>query len=193
MAQRAEAWISPEEYLKRERTSETRNEYFDGGIFAMAGTSKDHSRISINLGRILSSALRGTPCEAFESNIRVRVDETGLYTYPDLSVACVAEFDEEGLDTLLNPIIVIEILSPSTEDYDKGPKFAHYARLPSVREVWFVAQEQVWIERNRRIGMDQWLREWHREGEIVVEEPSLTLFLNEVYERVQLVPNPPLR
>ena len=190
MAQLAPEWISPEEYLRREALSPTRNEYHDGKIFAMAGSSKEHSRISVNLLRILANALRGTPCEAFESNIRVRIDETGLYTYPDVIVACAGEFDGE---TLLNPIILIEILSPSTEDYDTGPKFAHYRRLPSVREVWFVAQEQVWIERNRRIGPEQWLREWHREGEMTVEEPSLALRLDEVYERVRLDPNPPLR
>ena len=193
MAELAPDWISPEEYLRREALSETRNEYFDGQIFAMAGTSKEHSRIAVNLIVMLGSALRGTSCEAFESNIRVRVDETGLYTYPDVIVACDPMFDEDGLDTLLNPVIVIEILSPSTEDYDTGPKFAHYRRLPSVREVWFVAQEQVWIERNRRIGPEQWLREWHREGEMRIEEPSLTLPMAEVYERVKLDANPPLR
>ena len=164
-----------------------------GRIFAMAGTSKEHSRIAINLGSILRAGLRGTPCEAFESNMRVRVDETGLYTYPDLSVACEARFDEEGLDTLLNPLIVVEILSPSTERYDTGPKFAHYERLPSIREVWFVSQEQRWIERNRRVGPGQWLREWSTEGEMRIEEPSLTISINEVYERIQFDPNPPLR
>lgn len=151
----------------------------------MAGTSKEHSRISVNLLRILANALRGTSCESFESNIRVRVD-----AYPDVIVACKGDVDGE---TLLTPITLIEVLSPSTEDYDPGPKFAHYARLPSVREVWFVAQEQVWIERNRRIGPEQWLREWHSEAEVTVEEPSLTVRLDEVYERVRLDPNPPLR
>lgn len=193
MAQPAVEWIAPEEYLRLERLSETKNEYFDGQIFAMAGTSKEHSRIAINLGRILASALRGHACEPFDSNMRVRVEATGLYTYPDLVVACDPEFDEKGLDTLLNPIIVIEILSPSTERYDQGPKFAHYEKLPSVREVWFVSQERMWIERNRRMGPGQWLREWHTEGEMRIEEPSLVVPVAEVYERIQLDPNPPLR
>lgn len=190
IAESAAVRISPEEYLRREKASDAKHEYFDGQVFAMTGASRAHVRIRVNLTRILAAALRHRSCEPFDSDMRLRVDATGLYTYPDLTIVCDPIFDGE---TLLNPIIIIEILSSSTERYDTTTKFGHYERLPSVREVWFVSQDRMWIERNRRTGPGQWLREWFTEGEMKIDDPEMTIPVAEVYERVELDPNPPLR
>ncbi len=193
MADAAIRWISPDEYLLAEKESDQRHEYYAGQVFAMAGASVAHQRIQANLARLVGTALRGSPCEPLAGDARVRVDATGLYTYPDLAITCDAEVDSHIVDTLLNPIILVEILSPSTERYDTTTKFDHYAKIPSLREVWFVSQERRWVERNRRFGEGQWLREWHVAGTMEIEEPRMSISIDEVYERVALPENPPLR
>ena len=200
MPQSAEAWISPEEYLRRERLSPTKNEYWNGGIYpmvegptAMAGAKRAHVLVTGNLGDALRSRLRGKDCETYESEMRVRVDEAGHYTYPDLAVACEPEFEDEHEDTLLNPILIVEVLSPSTESYDRGPKFDLYESIPTVQEVFFVRQARRHIERNKRVGPRQWLRESFTEGDVPFDSLGLSIPLDEIYERVMIDPNSPLR
>ncbi len=149
--------ISREEYLANERDSTTKNEYLDGHIYAMAGASREHNIITVNISTILNLQLREKPCEVYANDMRLKVTATGLYTYPDVAVACnQPQFEDSHLDTLLNPTIIFEVLSDSTEAYDRGEKFAHYRRIESLKEYVLVAQDQIRIEHFLRHG-DQWL------------------------------------
>jgi len=180
-------WTSPEEYLERERGAETKSEYLDGEILAMAGASRAHNLIVGNLVGELRARLRGRPCEVYPSDMRVRVRETGLYTYPDVTVVCGApELQDAHQDTLLNPTLLIEVRSPSTEQDDRGWKGAHYRRLPSLLEYVLVRQDEPSIERYRRHGEREWLiTEVEGLGETVeLASVGVTLPLEEIYERV---------
>jgi Uma2 family endonuclease len=118
--------LTAEQYLSQERQSETKSEYFDGEIFAMAGASREHNQISANLIRVLGNELLEKPCSVYSSDIKVRIEKARKYTYPDLVVACQTEcFEDEHRDVLLNPVVIVEILSDSTEAYDRGRKFLH--------------------------------------------------------------------
>lgn len=150
-------YLSPEEYLAIERAAETRSEYWDGQMFAMAGASEDHVVIADNLLVLLQSQLRQTGCRAFSSDLRVKVSASGLYTYPDLSVVCgERQFERGGVDTLLNPTAIFEVLSPSTEAYDRGKKFEQYSRLETLREYVLVAQDEAKVERFTRQDDGTW-------------------------------------
>lgn len=140
--------LSPQECLALERQAETRSEYFGGAMFAMSGASFEHNIIKENLARKLGNQLEGGPCRVVTSDMRVKVDATGLYTYPDIVVVCSEpEFEDGYFDTLLNPRIVVEILSDSTERCDRGARFRHYRQIPSLKEYVLVAQDRPLIER----------------------------------------------
>lgn len=139
------------EYLERERASQTKHEFLNGAIFDMAGGTLEHGRLAVRVGSALLAQLRGRPCEAYSSDVLVRVLATGLATYPDLSVVCGRiERDPEDANVVTNPIVLVEVLSDSTEAYDRGEKFAHYRRIPSLREYVLVSQHQPRIEVFRR-------------------------------------------
>ena len=177
---------SPDEYIVRERAAEFRSEFIDGRIVAMAGASRAHSLISINLGREVSAALRGRDCETYDSNMRVKVADTGLYTYPDLTIACGRpEFEDGQLDTLTNPSVIFEILSASTEAYDRGEKFARYRRLSSLREYVLVSQTSARVERFARAG-DVWVLTAIEgmDGVLELESVECRLSLGDIFERV---------
>src|SRR5258706_1125434 len=141
------AKLTPQEYLALERQAEYKSEYYNGDVFAFAGASKVHNLIVANVITILNLQMRGRPCEVYPSDMRVKVSETGLYTYPDVTVVYgKAEVEDEHLDTLLNPTIIVEVLSPSTEKDDRIVKFAHYRRTPSVKEYILIAQDSVRLE-----------------------------------------------
>src|SRR5439155_11928006 len=144
---------TPEEYLALERKADYKSEYANGQVIAMAGVSRSHNLIAGNLYREVSQQLRGRPCEAYISDMRVKVSRTGLYTYPDVVVVCgEIHFEDVHNDTLLNPTMIVEVLSASTEAYDRGEKFAHYRRLESLQEYLLVAQDKVRIEHYVRQG-----------------------------------------
>src|SRR5271165_4915242 len=148
---------TPQEYLALERQAAYKSEYLDGNIIAMAGASREHNLITGNLGRSIGNQLEHRPCETYASDMRVLVSKTGLYTYPDVSVVCGdALFLDDEKDTLLNPTVIVEVLSPTTEMYDRGKKSGHYRRLASLREYVLVAQDEVHVERYLRQG-DDWL------------------------------------
>ena len=157
-------YITPEEYLARERLAEFKSEYYDGQIYpmnespqGMPGTTRPHNLIAGNLYREISIQFKERPCEAYISDIRVRVEATGLYTYPDVVVVCgEPQFGDDSLDTLLNPNVIVEVLSPSTEAWDRGGKFAHYRRLESMSDYVLVSQDKVLVEHYTRQG-DKWL------------------------------------
>ena len=182
------SFVTPEEYLALERAAtHAKHEFVNGRIYALAGGSRAHNTIAINLARIVSTQLRGRACQAFGSDMRVKVASTGMYTYPDLVVACgEPRFEDGQVDTLLDPTLIVEILSPTTEAYDRGDKFAHYRRMGSLQEYVLVAQHRMLVERFTRQG-DAWAFSAVSEPGTVVELPSIgcTLALDEVYERVE--------
>jgi Uma2 family endonuclease len=192
MARREEPYYTPDEYLERERAAESKSKYFDGRVYAMTGASRNHERIVSNLLRDFGTRLRGRTCEAFGSSMRVRVSDTGLYTYPNVSVVCgEGRFDDSTTDTLLNPVLLVEVLSKTTEAYDRGTKFSHYQKIPSLRTYVLFAQDAVHAERFERDG-EQWVLTTFDGSEAVVDLPSIgcALRLAEVYERVDLQPQP---
>ena len=143
----AQTVVSEDEYLALERKSETKHELINGVIVAMAGASYEHNTTAANLLVALGMRLRGRPCRPLGSDQRIHIPATGLYTYPDVSVVCgKPEFHSKDRDTLLNPRVIIEVLSDSTEAYDRGAKFAHYRGIPSLAEYALAAQDEPMIE-----------------------------------------------
>jgi Uma2 family endonuclease len=142
---------TPEEYLALERKAEYKSEYINGFIVAMAGASEEHILIVTNVVGELRARLKGQPCRTYSNDMRVRVSATGVYTYPDVVVVCgERHFDDTRKDTLLNPTLIVEVLSESTEAYDRGDKFAHYLRLESLQEYVMIAQDKARVERYLR-------------------------------------------
>ncbi len=179
--------ISLEDYLAAERQAETKSEYLNGDVFAMSGASREHNLIVWNLSGSLYAQLRGRGCEAYVGDMRVHIPATGLYTYPDIAVVCgEPRFEDGELDTLLNPTLLIEVLSPSTEGYDRGKKAAHYRALDSLREYLLVSQEEVRVELLTRQEDGHWLLSEASRLEETVSLGSIgcTLRLADVYERV---------
>ena len=179
--------LTPEEYLEFERKSEIKHEYFDGEIFAMAGAKRRHNVINSNLGGLIWQHLRGKNCESYSNDMRVFVPETGLYTYPDLAVACgEPQFQDEVFDTLLNPILIIEVLSDSTEGYDRGKKFQHYRSIASLQEYILVSSDETRIEKYTRRGDGFWYlsEAVGREAEIEFSSVECRIALAEVYDKI---------
>ncbi len=149
--------ITPEEYLEMERKAEFRSEYFGGEIFAMAGAKRRHNQIVTNVSGLVWQQLKSKNCESYSSDMRVYVPETGLYTYPDLVVVCgEPQFQDDVFDTLLNPVLLIEVLSESTEGYDRGKKFQHYRSIESLQEYVLISQDEARIEKYVRHGDGFW-------------------------------------
>jgi len=183
--------LTEAEYLRLERQAETKSEYFAGEMFAMAGGTRPHSLVATNLLRELSARLKDTDCVVYNSDLRVKVEPTGLFTYPDVSVACGRQrFLDAEEDTLLDPIVVIEVLSDSTEAYDRGKKFEHYRQIPTCREFLLVSQKEPRIEQFIRQANGEWtLREAAGlEAEIRLPSLGIVLPLAEVFAKVQFAP-----
>ncbi len=184
MGNLAESRFSETEYLQQERLTEAKHEYLDGGIRAMSGASARHNMITGNIFAYLRQMLRGTACRPFASDMRLKVNASGLYTYPDILVVCdKPEFTGDQPDTLTNPTVILEVLSKSTEAYDRGKKFAHYRRLPSLRSYLLVSQEELRIE--RFTGSEWRLLERGDRASLEIPELSLKLSLDEVYEGLE--------
>jgi Uma2 family endonuclease len=187
MATQPKKRYSPEEYLALERSSGTKHEYFNGEIFAMSGASSRHILIVTNLVTGLWSRLRQGPCRVFSTDLRVKVDTTGLYTYPDVVVLCgPPEFSDEQKDTLLNPALIIEVLSDSTKDYDRGGKFEQYRTIGSFAEYLLVAQDRPHVEHYIRQTDGSWvLHETNRlEDTIQLKSAPCSLPLSEIYDKI---------
>ncbi len=178
-------YVSPDDYLADERSAPFKSEYYSGQVWAMSGVSREHDAIAVNLTALLHTALRGTPCRGFTSAMRVAVSDL-LYTYPDLTIVCgEAHFRDPHVDTLTNPTVLIEILSPSTVNYDRVAKFGRCRRLPSLREYILVHQDAFRVERFERIG-DFW-DTYEYGGEAAVLELSslgISVPLAGIYEDV---------
>lgn len=190
MTSQPKTYLTPEEYLAMERQNEYRSEYIDGEVFAMTGASRRHNLITVNLGREVSQQLKGRPCEAYTSEMRVRIPERG-YMYPDVVIVCGEPLlEDDHFDTLLNPTVLIEVLSKSTEHYDRGKKFYLYRTIESLAEYLLIAQDEYRIEHYTKEPDSPWMLSEHRSPEGVIELASIqcTLALREVYDKVSLPP-----
>lgn len=179
--------LTPEEYLEFERKAEERHEYFDGEIFAMSGAKRNHNKITTNLNGLVWQHLKGKSCENYSNDMRVFIPKTGLYTYPDIVVVCgEPQFQDNVFDTLFNPLLLIEVLSESTESYDRGKKFQHYRSIESLEEYVLVAQDEARIEKYVKSGGGFWtLSEAVGLGaEIEFSSIECCLALAEVYDKV---------
>lgn len=189
MATLPKPYLTAEEYLALERQAEFKSEYVNGEMFAMAGTRENHALLVTNLVRELSQALRRGPCRVYSSDMRVCVSPTGRYTYPDVVVACEKpRFLDNTQDTLLNPTLLIEVLSPSTADYDRGGKFQSYRTLTSLEEYLTVAQDQIYIEQWHKQPDGRWiLTEYTKASKSIrLESLSVELSIADIYEKVTL-------
>ena len=182
--------LTPEEYLAVERKAEYKSEYYAGEVFAMSGVSEAHNLIAGNVSAALHAQLRKRPCKVYPSDMRVKVSPTGLYTYLDVTVVCgEAQFEDDQKDTLLNPTVLVEVLSPSTEDYDRGRKFEHYRKLEPLKEYMLIAQDKYHIEHYVRQPDNQWLLSETDSLPDTIHLPSINcdLMLADVYDKVDMV------
>jgi Uma2 family endonuclease len=188
----AHARLTPQEYLARERRAEFKSEFFRGETIAMAGASFAHTRLRDNLARILGNAFEGTPCQALSGDLRVKVAADGRYTYPDLVVVCgEPEFEDAVLDTLLNPVMLVEVLSDSTERLDRGAKFHSYQRIESLREYVMISQHAPVVERYVRHEGESWLLTptVGLGASVTFDSIGVSVTLADIYQRVRF-PNP---
>lgn len=194
MSAQPESYITEADYLARERASTSKHEYYAGRIFAMAGASEAHNLIAGNMMAALHRQLRGRGCRIYPSDMRLKVVETGLHTYPDLMIirAPPTFSDPMKRDTLINPAVIIEILSPSTERYDRGLKFQHYRTIESLQEYLLVAQDTAHIERFTRHEQNQWLlaEATGVESSLSVTPLAIALDLADVYEQIDFPSSP---
>ena len=158
MAAQPQPRLTPEQYLELERAAEFRHEYYNGRMCAMAGASYRHTKIIGNIAAALHDLFRGRPCDVLTTDLRTCVSPDGLYTYPDIVVVCgEPRFLDTQADTLLNTVVIVEVLSPSTEAYDRGLKFAQYRKLESLQEYVLVSQAEPRVEVYRRQTGNEWL------------------------------------
>ena len=181
-----------DDWLADERTAiETRSEYIDGEIFAMTRAMESHNAIVMNIGSELHQQMKGRPCRIYASDMKVRIRAANAGTYPDLVALCgEREFQDDRRDLLLNPSLIVEVLSDSTEAYDRGGKFAIYRQVPSLREYLLVSQYRVQVELFTRGADDRWtLSDYHAlHDTITLTSIGCTLALAEVYDKVDLEP-----
>lgn len=183
-------FLTSTEYLEIERKAEFKSEYFNGEVFAMAGTSRAHSRISTNVSRILDTQTLTRECNVYSSEMRVKIEKIGKYTYPDIVVTCGKEKLEDAyFDTLLNPVVIIEILSASTEAYDRGRKFQHYQFIDSLAEYILIVQDAVRVEQYVRQGDHTWLYSAYQNLDDVVKLESVNceMTLKDIYNKVPAI------
>lgn len=181
-------FITPEEYLQLERTSTIKHEYFGGRIYAMAGASPRHVFIAANVGGELYIQLKRKPCRTCGSDIRLQIPATGLYTYPDVAVVCgEPQYADEEKETLTNPAVVVEVLSPSSERYDRGDKFEHYKSIGSPTDYILIAQHTYRVEHYTRQSGNQWTKAEYTDLQSIVDIASIDchLRLSDIYEKVE--------
>jgi Uma2 family endonuclease len=186
----AQSLVTEDDYLDQELRSEAKHELLHGVIVAMTGASREHNAIAGNIVGLLRVLLKERRCLVFPSDQRVHIEATGLFTYPDVSVACDGlRFHPKNRDTLLNPCLLVEVLSDSTEAYDRGAKFAHCRTLPSLLEYVLVAQHERKIEHYRRLDTGQWVLTVYEGNDAAAELPALgcELSLAEVYDKLDLL------
>ncbi len=182
-----EQFLTAERYLERERVAETRSEYVNGLVYAMAGGTRSHALLSANVLRLVGNQLVGRPCEAYGSDMKVRIEKANVFRYPDLSALCgpTLTYDEHD-DVICNPSVIVEVLSKSTEAYDRGDKFALYRLIDSLVEYVLVSQDKIEVEVHRRLGPGKWESTLYNAKEDAFELPSIqcTVALRDLYDKV---------
>ncbi|MBE0689164.1 MAG: Uma2 family endonuclease [Anaerolineae bacterium] len=194
MVARRQPQMAVDEYLDFERNSDTKHEYFDGEIFAMAGASPNHNIITSNTITHLTNQIGERSCIVFASDQMIRTP-SGLYAYPDISVVCgTPQYDEKATDILLNPTLIVEVLSPSTENYNRGEKFRHFKTISTLREYVLIAQDTHRVERYAYQSGSDWLfaNAMGLTGEIELKSIGITLDLARLYRNITL-PTQPLQ
>jgi Uma2 family endonuclease len=187
MASNAVTKVTEERYLAMDRAAESRSEFLDGEIIAMSGGSMRHSGLKVNLTGEVRAALRGTPCQAFNSDLRVRVSPR-MYAYPDLTIVCGKPMPaDERQDILLNPTVIFEVLSPSTESYGRGVKLQRYREIESLTDYILVAQDQIRIEQYTRGDAIAWaFRDYQRVEDVLrIASIGVSVPLAAIYERIE--------
>jgi Uma2 family endonuclease len=187
--------LTPAEYLAIEKKAEHKSEFFNGEMFAMAGASRQHNTLNENLSGEVHARLKGGPCRSYSRDQRVLVDRTGLYTYPDLFIVCgEVETAEDDADTITNPRVVVEVLSPSTERYDRTTKFRHYQQIPSVQEYLLVSQTEPLCERFTRQADGSWalVSFVGLEAVLALSSVPVQVPLADIYAGVEFTDTPPL-
>lgn len=189
MAVEPQLLLTPAEYLALERQGERKHEYAAGERIAMVGASFRHNLIQTSVVASLYSQLGNRPCAVLPSDMRVKIEPLGIYTYPDITVVCgEPQLEDDERDTLLNPTVIVEILSPSTERYDRGRKFQRYRLIPSFREYVLIAQDAYTIDHYIRQADNTWNLSTSDRLDDTIALPSIgcTLALADVYEKVPL-------
>lgn len=186
-------YYTPEEYLAFERAAETKHEYLDGQIYAMAGGSPQHNQICFNLAGEIHPQLKGTSCIGYTSDQKVRTDPMDLFSYPDVTIVCGKPvFHDKHNDVILNPKVIIEVLSPGTEDYDRSQKLTRYQAIKSVSDYILISQTRPCVEHFvRQKGKRQWLFaiEIEMKAEIFIASINCRLKLADIYDRVTFPPS----
>ncbi|MGD9562708.1 MAG: Uma2 family endonuclease [Pyrinomonadaceae bacterium] len=187
LAQKKPQFVTPQEYLALEREAEFRHEYLNGEIFEMSGASRRHNLISINLIRLISTHLLDRDCTVYGADMRIKIPNEN-YTYPDVVAVCGEElFEDKTEDNLLNPSVIIEVLSKSTEAYDRGAKFEQYQTIPSLREYILVTQEPFRVEQFVRQDVSAWTYlEFRTEADVIrLESIGCELRMSDIYFKVE--------
>jgi Uma2 family endonuclease len=187
LAQKKPEFLSPQEYLKFERKSEIRHEYIDGEIFEMAGAKKRHNRISVNVLRLLDTQILNRDCNIYGSDMRIGIPSSATYTYPDAVAICGEEiFEDDEEDTLLNPMMIVEVLSKSSEAYDRGAKFEYYQEIESFQEYILISQEPYRVEQYVRKNKNEWAYFEFRSSSDLVELRSINckMSLQDIYHKI---------
>lgn len=174
MSSHSLSYVTPEEYLERERLAKEKSEYIDGEIVAMAGGTPRHTLIAMNFAIFVGHQLRASTCRIFGADLRVCVRWGSLITYPDVTVVCgKAEYTDEKRDTVTNPRLIVEVLSPSTRNYDRNEKASLFRMVPSLREFLLIEQETVEVDHWRRLPDGSWVM-------TTVRDPAVTLHLESI-------------
>lgn len=182
-------YVSPEEYLQMERVSDKKHEYYNGEVFAMSGASWEHNVIVKNVNTLILPSLKGKSCNMFGSDLRIHIPENSLYTYPDFSIVCgQPETTDKNKDTIIKPYAIIEVLSKSTRDYDRGTKFSLYRTIQTLKEYILIESESVSVELFIRNPDNTWtLSEFKRLSDnIFISTIKITLQLRDIYEDLSL-------
>ncbi len=192
MAQPEKEYVSPEEYFEMEKNAGNKNEYFNGEIFAMTGASFNHNLIAVNITSALHGALREFPCYVLASDMKIQVEKAEHYVYPDVSIICDAiEFSRERDDVITNPIVLFEVLSDSTKDYDRGSKFMAYRSITSLKDYILVDQYSRHVEHFQKNDAGQWvLDEYNSQSDaFIIKSVGVELSLKTIYDRVKIDEN----
>lgn len=182
----AQTLYTPEEYITLERKATLKSEYLSGEILAMSGASLAHTLITVDITTELNIQLKGKECKVVSNDLRVKTTPDTSYFYPDVVVFCgEPEFEDETFDTLLNPVVIIEVLSPSTEIYDRTEKFEYYKQITTLQEYILVSQDKIKVEHHQLQNMQWKLKEFHAlQGTFALSSIGCELSLNDVYRRV---------